>query len=308
MGVGKSPRRHHLNVHTAFEAYESVRGRLPSIRRSTTYQTADNLGAISHLFDAFLLDAFGVLNIGETAIPGAPERVAGLQRQGKRVLVVSNAASVPRSDLRKKYAQLGFDFAPEDIVTSRMATLEALISEPERHWGLMLPTDVGHHDIDHINFSYLADDPGLYDNVEGFLLLGSGSWSEDWQALLENALQRNPRPVLVGNPDIVAPREYGFSVEPGYYAHGLADRTGIEPIFFGKPFSNIFELARARTSGTDPARTLMVGDSLHTDILGGQAAGLKTALITEFGFFGGLDPIGPINTSGIQPDYLLRRP
>ncbi len=297
-----------MNVHTAFEAYESVRHRLPSIQRSAACQTVDNLGVISHLFDAFLLDAFGVLNLGETAIPGAPERVAGLQRQGKRVLVVSNAASLPRSDLRRKYAQLGFDFAPEDVVTSRMATLEALRFEPERHWGLMLPNDVGHHDIDHINFSYLADDPALYDDVEGILLLGSGAWNEDRQVLLENALQRNPRPVLVGNPDIVAPREYGFSIEPGYYAHRLADRTGIEPTFFGKPFLNVFELARVRTSGADPARILMVGDSLHTDILGGQAAGLKTALITEFGFFGGLSPIGPIRTSGIQPDYLLRRP
>jgi len=297
-----------LNVHTAFKAYESVRARLPSVQRSAACEVAENLDAISHLFDVFLLDAFGVLNIGETAIPGAPERVAGLQRQGKRVIVVSNAASLPKPALLEKYARLGFDLKPDDLVTSRMATLEALRSEPERHWGLMLPKDADHNDIDHINVSYLADDPAIFDAVDAFLLLGSGAWSDARQTLLERALLRNPRPVLVGNPDIVAPREYGFSTEPGFFAHRLADRTGIEPTFCGKPFPGIYQLALARASETDPARTLMVGDSLHTDILGGQTAGVKTALITEFGFFAGSDPMEPIRMSGIQPDYLLRRP
>jgi len=52
----------------------------------------------------------------------------------------------------------------------------------------------------------------------------------------------------------------------------------------------------------------MVGDSLHTDILGGQAAGLKTALISGFGFFAGHDVESPIRASAITPDYILARP
>ncbi len=78
--------------------------------------------------------------------------------------------------------------------------------------------------------------------------------------------------------------------------------------FFGKPFGNIFDLAFAQLGRFDPARTIMVGDSLHTDILGGQAAGLKTALIADYGFFAGQDVDGPITASGIQPDYILERP
>ena len=52
----------------------------------------------------------------------------------------------------------------------------------------------------------------------------------------------------------------------------------------------------------------MVGDSLHTDILGGQAAKLKTALVAGYGFFAGHDVDTPIEVSGIQPDYILDRP
>ena len=112
-----------MNTQQAFAAYEAVRHRLPPVQRSGQRIKAENLDEIAQHFDAFFLDAFGVLNIGETAIPGSPERVLGLQEQGKRVLVVSNAASLNRSDLCKKYARLGYDFAPEDVVTSREATL-----------------------------------------------------------------------------------------------------------------------------------------------------------------------------------------
>jgi ribonucleotide monophosphatase NagD (HAD superfamily) len=52
----------------------------------------------------------------------------------------------------------------------------------------------------------------------------------------------------------------------------------------------------------------MVGDSLHTDILGGQAAGIKSALIAGYGFFAGHDVFPPIISSGIQPDYILDCP
>ena len=90
--------------------------------------------------------------------------------------------------------------------------------------------------------------------VAPVFLLGSAGWTERRQTLLEAALQDWPRPVWVGNPDVVAPRQEGFTIEPGYYAHRLADRTGIVPRFFGKPFGNIFDTALARLDGAvDPA-------------------------------------------------------
>ncbi|PTX55493.1 HAD superfamily hydrolase (TIGR01459 family) [Litoreibacter ponti] len=269
---------------------------------------APHLEAIADGIDTFLLDAFGVLNIGETAIEGVPERVARLQKAGKRVMVVSNAAGFPHADLMKKYARLGYDFAPEDVITSRKTTLHALASQPSRKWGLMATESLGRADLETLDITYLAEAARDYDAAEAFLLLGSAVWTEERQTLLVESLRRNPRPVYVGNPDIVAPRESGFSTEPGSFAHRLADAAGIEPMFFGKPFGNIFELTFAQLGSVDPSRTVMVGDSLHTDILGGNAAGLKTALIAEYGFFAGHDVDTAIRDSGIAPDFILSRP
>ncbi|MBM2322509.1 HAD-IIA family hydrolase [Marivita cryptomonadis] len=312
MGVCKSPRSDHLTVmstETAFEAYEAVRHRLPLVAPSgTAFRRAATLADIADGFDVFLLDAFGVLNIGEAAIPGTPERIRNLKAAGKRVLVVSNAAGFPHAALMEKYTRLGYDFAPDDVITSRVTLLAGLNGRQNLHWGLMATRSTGLRDLEDLNLTYLEEDPAPYDAVEGILLVGSAAWTEERQALLEDSLRKRPRPVLVGNPDIVAPRETGFSVEPGHFAHRLADRTGITPEFYGKPFPDIFDLAFKRLGDVDRSRVLMVGDSLHTDILGARNIGISSALIAQYGFFAGQDAEKAVLATGIVPDFIVERP
>ncbi|MCR9109004.1 TIGR01459 family HAD-type hydrolase [Marivita sp. XM-24bin2] len=297
------------STQAAFDAYQAVRHRLPSVELANGgYQKAGTLAEIADSFDVFLLDAFGVLNIGESAIPGAPDRVKDLKAAGKRVLVVSNAAGFPHAALLEKYTRLGYDFAPDDVITSRVTLLAGLNSRREMHWGLMATRSTGLRDLEGLNLTYLEEDPEPYDQVDAILMVGSAAWTEERQSLLEAALAKRPRPVLVGNPDIVAPRETGFSIEPGHFAHRLADKTGIIPEFFGKPFSNIYDLAFKRLGDVDRSRVLMVGDSLHTDILGARHVGISSALISHYGFFAGQDAEAAISAAGIVPDFIVERP
>ncbi len=312
MGLGEGARGHHLsdtNFEAAFSAYEAVRHRLPAAGPGGTCAMHENLDAIADRFDVFLLDAFGVLNIGEAAIAGVPDRVARLQAAGKRVIVVSNAAGLPHAALMEKYRRLGYAFADDDVISSRKVMIAALDGGRGTHWGLMATRSAGLRDLERLHLTYLEEDPSIYGEVDGFLLVGSAAWTEERQALLTDALIARPRPVLVGNPDIVAPREVGLSIEPGHFAHNLADKTGLAPQFFGKPFANIFEQALKRVDADTPRdRIVMVGDSLHTDILGAQAFGLQAALITGFGFLAGQDAGAAIDKSGIRPDFMLARP
>ena len=298
-----------LSADEAIRAYEAARHRLPSVRpRSGGYKEIETLAEIAERFDVFLLDAFGVLNVGETAIPGAVERVRELKQSGKRVLVVSNAASVPRGDLEAKYRRLGFDFPSEDIITSR-ATMAAFMSVADvDSWGVMHGSQARLEDLAPLRMAPLADDALAYRTVGGFLLVGSTGWTEARQSLLEAALNDAPRRVLVANPDIVAPRETGFSAEPGYFAHRLADSTGIEPEFFGKPFPNIFDLALAKLGPVDRNRVVMVGDSLHTDILGAHSVGIASVLLTQYGLLSGQDFRSAIMSTGIAPEFVASRP
>lgn len=292
----------------AFAAYEAVRHRLPDARFPAAPRPAQTLADLADDHDVFLLDAFGVLNRGEAAIPGAPDRVADLQAAGKRVMVVTNAASYSKRYAVERYARLGFTFAPEDVVSSRDALLAGVAAGPARRWGVMATRRFGVEGIEHLDVTFLAEDRAAYDAAEGFLFFGAGEWTEDRQALLTASLRDNPRPVLVGNPDIVAPYEGGLSREPGHYAHRIADATGVVPQFFGKPFGNIFDIALSRVRGVPRDRIVMVGDTLQTDILGGRAAGLRTALVTGYGSLTGTDVDAAIAASGIVPDHILPRP
>ena len=52
----------------------------------------------------------------------------------------------------------------------------------------------------------------------------------------------------------------------------------------------------------------MVGDSLHTDILGAQVAGVASALITGHGVLRDRDWRAAVAASGIRPDLVMPDP
>lgn len=291
----------------AFDAYEAIRDRLPCAAFPERARPIASLAELADDFDVFLLDAFGVLNVGEGAIPGAPERIAALKAAGKRIIVVSNAASYPKRVALERLRGLGFALGPDELLSSREALLSALEPDPPAgRLGLIAPERFGREEFDGLDTVFLGDAAADYDTVDGVLMMSSLPWTEPRQALLEAALARRPRPVWVGNPDLVAPREAGLSLEPGHYAHRLIDAAGVAPVFYGKPFGAVFDAARARLApGTDPARIVMVGDTLHTDILGGAAAGFATALVTGHGALKGLDVDAAMARSGIVPDFIL---
>ncbi len=175
--------------------------------------------------------------------------------------------------------------------------------DPEMHWGVVS----GHHaDIDQLPCQARYLDETTLDACDGFILLNSSNWCDNRQDALVDALRKRPRPVLVGNPDLVALHENGFTCQPGYFAHDIWDRSGIEPRFFGKPYSNAFECVRRRLGqSVSNKRVLMIGDTLHTDILGGAVAGFSTALMLGHGIMQGLDVDACIQKSGIVPDFIL---
>lgn len=184
----------------AFDAYEAVRERLPKARFDGGWQEAETLADVAGPYSALLLDAYGVLNVGETAIPGVAARIADLRRAGKRVMVVTNSAGYPKRLMMERFARLGFDFAPEDVTSSREALLAALAGQEKRRWGAMLNPVHGLEDFDGLDLTFLGDDPEDYDRVEGFLLIGSDTWTEERQTLLEKALSRRPGRSLWGIP------------------------------------------------------------------------------------------------------------
>lgn len=287
-----------LTTDAAFARYEEIRSRMPAAQFPDQTEDCAGLVELADRIDAYVLDSFGVLNVGDAPIPGAADCIAALRGMGKRLIVLTNAASYTRANAIEKYKRLGFDFTEDEVVSSRDVALAQLDNVlPNARWGAIAAPEDRFEDI-MANVHHWSGGP-----CDGFLLLSSAALSAEVINALEAALRRAPRPVVVANPDLVAPRETGLSKEPGFYAHLLADRLQIAPVFFGKPFGNAFDVACSRLGNIPADRIAMVGDTLHTDILGGRAAGLRTVLVRDHGLFVGRDTAPFIQKSGIVPCF-----
>jgi len=288
----------------AIERYTQVAHRMPAAVNPDQTKQVAHLGELTDEFDVFVLDGFGVLNVGDATVPGAVERVAALQAMRKQVLVLTNGATVPVEKTVEKYANWGMLFKTDDVISSRNALEVALRSEVETMlWGVVA-TDFAQIDKLAPNTVLLTDNANDYARVDGFIFLSAMQWSDERQALLLQALSERTRPLLVGNPDLVAPREDCMSMEPGLYAHELADAGVCEPRFYGKPFKDVFDLAAARIKNVEPHRIAMVGDTLHTDILGGASYGWRNVLIKNHGLMKEADDETTFARTGIRPHFV----
>lgn len=254
-----------------------------------------------------VFDAYGVLHTGDDAIPQALAAFAELRRRGMPVCVVTNDVTHDSAQVAEGLARRGFDFTVGEVISGR-SLLPAVLAE---HGGGQGFGVIASHPQDVISrfpgLRALPDDPATYDAVDGFLLVDTNAWTATHPTLLEDSLTRRPRPLIVCNPDVGCPFRGRISAEPGYFAHRIAARTGIGPVFLGKPFPAVYQRVLARFPDISPAAMLMVGDSPHTDILGGRGVGMD-CLLVECGFLSGRDSLAACAESGLWPDYVAETP
>ena len=143
--------------------------------------------------------------------------------------------------------------------------------------------------------------------------MGAVNWNSSWQNCLLKWLT-DGNTLWVANPDVASPQGKDLSFEPGFWAMAAADASNTfnQIRWFGKPFQGIFEIAVNRAQNNfsekklDLKRCAMIGDTLHTDILGAQNLGMKTILFTEFGILKGHDSQQVMDNTGIYPDFVAK--
>ncbi len=304
--VSSIPGPESLDAESVLHCYEQAR--LPAPTRKGRAEPAANLLALVDHYDAFILDGYGVINLGPEPIPGIGDTVRALRAAGREVMVLTNGAGRPSRLTARKYARWGLDIAERLVVSSRDALEASLAAHPRPGlWGVMALPDSELATLP-VETALLEDDEELYRRVAGFIFIRSEGWSTARHMLLAEALRESPRPVLVANPDISAPYPGGhYSAEPGYWALRIEAETGARCEPYGKPFGPAFELALSRLgdAGVRRERVAMVGDGLYTDIVGGLAAGLGTVLVTDHGLLKGFDWQARAARAGIIPDHVI---
>lgn len=242
---------------------------------------------------AVVLDMDGTLWRGDTALPGLVEWFAFLAERHIPFVLATNNAYWPPAHYVAKLAGIGVAVSEGCILTSALATANWLRGE--------LPAGERLFVVGGEALRQALRDAGYVvapDASEPVAAVVAGIDFDLSYAKLRDAsrLIRAGARFVGTNPDLTYPTEDGLAPGAGTVLAALAAASGVEPRVVGKPNRPLFDAALALLGLPAPA-TLMVGDRLDTDILGGHRAGLRTALVTT-----GVDAAAAVTEPGSVPD------
>ncbi|KAG7491830.1 hypothetical protein MATL_G00008290 [Megalops atlanticus] len=242
--------------------------------------------------ESVLFDCDGVIWRGDQAIPGAPEVINLLKKNGKRVFFVTNNSTKTRKMYADKLASLGFNATEEEVFGTAYCSAMYLKSIPHLKGKVyLIGSNAMKQELQSVGIEQVGAGPDPINGVQSdwanvpldpdvkAVVVG---FDEHFSYMkLNRAMQylSNPECLLVGtNTDTRLPLEGGKAV-PGTGCLLKAVETAAQrkAQVVGKPSHFMFDCV-ASQYGLDPAKTLMVGDRLDTDILLGTNCGLKTLL------------------------------
>lgn len=257
------------------------------------FQTFNGLQHIAktHQFKAWFLDQFGVLHDGKQPYPGAISTLQKLATTGAKMVIISNS-SRRASTTMEKMKSLGFDTSLFlGAITSGELTHQYL-QRRDDDWfaalgkscihmtwkgrGAISLEGLGLQVVDKVEEAEFV----LAHGTEA-LGLSSGASCPMTLEELEKVLERcaaKQIPMVVANPDFVTVEARDLRVMPGTLAANY-EKLGGEVKWMGKPDKIIYKSAM-EFAGVDAFDSIAVGDSLHHDIKGANAVGIRSAFIT----------------------------
>ncbi|BBX38140.1 HAD superfamily hydrolase [Mycolicibacterium mageritense DSM 44476 = CIP 104973] len=248
-------------------------------------------------FDGVLADLDGVVYRGPRAIDGATDALGKLVGEGKSLAYVTNNASRSCAEVAAHLRELGAPATADQVFGSALAGAELLAREVASGSAVLV-----------VGSQILADSV----RAQGLVVVSAWDDQPDaviqgfspalgWKDLAAAAYAITAGATWVAtNMDMTLPQERGLAPGNGTLVAAVAAATGKWPLVAGKPEAALFETA-ARHSGVE--RALVVGDRLDTDILGGNRAGMETALVLT-----GVDSPQTALTARVdeRPRYLIR--
>lgn len=233
---------------------------------STASGTAHDAG--DPRYAGVVIDLDGVCYRGSEPIAGSQQAVTRLRRAGIAVMFATNNATRTPEQAAEKLTALGFDAAPQEIVTSALAAADMIAPQTRC-------LVVGAHGLRaalQARGCVLVDDPAQAEAVVTGLD----------REIDYDKLTRGTRALLAGarfvasNADGSFPDVDGISPGAGAIMAALETASGVKPEVAGKPQPALFNSAAARLPA---GPLLMIGDRLDTDISGAAALGWDTGLV-----------------------------
>jgi HAD superfamily hydrolase (TIGR01450 family) len=272
----------------------------------------DDFREIIDNYEVVFFDAFGVIKNYGGLVPGIERTFDYLEECGKEYYIVTNDASRSPVQLAESYHKKGLTAITADrIISSGMLTKEFLDLKVDDGIVAYLGTEDSAHYIESEGLHTMpvsAITADNFDKVNALVFLDDEGfdWCNDLNKTV-NLLRRRAIPAIVANTDFAYPVTVNeIAVAIGGIAAMVENIVGKKFIRFGKPDSQMFmfayDLIREYRPISKP-EIVMVGDTLQTDILGGNKFGLDTVLVLS-GNTLPADAQNRITSTGIVPTYI----
>jgi len=219
----------------------------------------------------YLIDIDGVVYRGSTMVPGAVEFIQQLQRTGTPFLFLTNNSERTPKDLVAEFGHYGLKVSWKNFYTAAHCTADFLVRQ--------FPTS-GAFVIGEGGLILALQDAGIaFDSIKpDFVVVGEGRVLSF--ELMEKAMRflANGSRLVATTPDTWCPTDAGLRPGTGALAALLESATAKKAYYLGKPNPFMFVMARKRL-GLRSGETIMIGDTMETDIRGAVELGIPAYLV-----------------------------
>lgn len=223
----------------------------------------------------FLVDMDGVIYRGSELISGAKDFIERLLEEDVPFLFLTNNSQRTRRDVAIKLNRMGIDASERHVFTCAMATARFLAKQ-KPHGTAYVIGEGGLLQALHEN-GY-----AVVDKSPDYVVVGEA------RTITLEMLERAVDLILGGakligtNLDPNCPTQHGTRPGCGATLAYLETATGKKAFSLGKPSPVMLRMARKELMLTT-SQTVMIGDTMETDILGGVQMGYRTVLVLSGG-------------------------
>ena len=219
----------------------------------------------------YLIDMDGVIYRGSELIPGADRFIAELREADVPFLFLTNNSQRTRRDVATKLKRLGIDADEDHVFTCAMATARFLAQQKPRGTAFVIG-EGGLLTALHSN-GY-----SMVDKEPDYVVIGEGRTFNFEMAEAALGMILGGAKLVATNMDPNCPTQTGMRPGCGALVAMLESASGIKAFSVGKPSPVMLRTARKQL-GLSTDQTIVIGDTMETDILGGVQQGYKTILV-----------------------------
>lgn len=234
----------------------------------------------------------GVINKGNTLLPGAGEFVERLKKGGHKFLFLTNNSYHTPLELQERLSKMGIDVGTEYFYTSAMATASFLDYQMPQCSAYVIGGKGLLLELEKVGVRLTNKRPD-------YVIIGETD-KYDYMKIAEASLliQEGAR-FIATNPDLTGPTPRGPVPACGALVSPIEKVTGVKAYFMGKPNPSMMYLARRKLK-SHSACCFMIGDRMDTDIVGGLESGMTSCLVLS-----GVTSLHMVSRFPYVPDYVF---